>query len=63
MQSLKRVSVSDRYISRPSLADQWTEPCSLLQNPSEPNKFNYSRAHPQLLLDRMDVPNPTWGLA
>jgi hypothetical protein len=45
------------------IADQWTEPHSLWQNPAELNGMKYLKSHAQVLLDRTGAPNNLWFLA
>jgi hypothetical protein len=45
------------------IADQWTEPHSPWQNPSELNGIKYLKSHAQVLLDRTDAPDSMWFLA
>jgi hypothetical protein len=45
------------------IADQWTEPHSLWQNPAELNGVEYLKSHAQVLLDRTGAPDNLWFLA
>jgi hypothetical protein len=45
------------------IADQWTEPHSLWQNPAELNGVKYLKSHIQVLLDRTDGPDNLLFLA
>jgi hypothetical protein len=42
------------------IADQWTEPHSLWQNPAELNGVKYLKSHAQVLLDRTGAPVNLW---
>jgi hypothetical protein len=43
--------------------DQWTEPHSPWQNPTESNGVKYLNSHAQVLLDRSGAPDNLWFLA
>jgi hypothetical protein len=45
------------------IADQWTEPHSPFQTPSELNGVKYLKSHAQVLLDRKGAPDNLWCLA
>jgi hypothetical protein len=45
------------------IADQWTVPHSLWQNPVELNGVEYLKSHAQVLLDRAGAPDNLWFLA
>jgi hypothetical protein len=45
------------------IADQWTEPHSLWQNPAESNGVKYVKSHAQVLLDRTGAPDNLGFLA
>jgi hypothetical protein len=45
------------------IANQWTEPHSLWQNPAELNGVKYFKPHAQVLLDRTGAPDSMWFLA
>jgi hypothetical protein len=45
------------------IADQWTEPHSLWQNPAELNGVKYLKSHAQVLLDWTGAPDNLWFLA
>jgi hypothetical protein len=46
-----------------SIIDQWTEPHSPWQNPTELNGVKYLKSHAQVLLDRTGAPDNLWFLA
>jgi hypothetical protein len=45
------------------IADQWTEPHSPGQDPTELNGVKYLKSHAQVLLDRTGAPDNLWFLA
>jgi hypothetical protein len=45
------------------IADQWTEPHSLWQNPAELNGFKHLKSHAQVLLERIGAPDNLCFLA
>jgi hypothetical protein len=45
------------------ITDQWTEPHSPWQNPTELNDVEYLKSHAQVLFDRTSAPDNLWFLA
>jgi hypothetical protein len=45
------------------IADQWTEPHGVWQNPAELNGVKYIKSHAQVLLHRTGAPDNLWFLA